>query len=82
MKMLFPDRPLLHRAVTYRATTTDTEYEPDQSQVTTPNKHISIVSTWYKLPHLMDHATLRVPVARPMESVPLGEVVVVPASRV
>ena len=35
MKMLFPDRPLLHRAVTFRATTTDTEYEPDQSRVTT-----------------------------------------------
>ena len=25
----------MHRAVTFRATTTDTEYEPDQSRVTT-----------------------------------------------
>ena len=35
MKMLLPVRPLPPRAVSSRATTTTTEYEPDQSQVTT-----------------------------------------------
>ena len=35
MKMLLQVKPLSIRAVSFRTTTTTTDYEPDQSQVTT-----------------------------------------------